>query len=356
MRIFYSWQSDLPLSTNKNFIKTCLEAAIGDLNEDSIVDLAKREDDFGDTMSLHLDHDTKGVPGLPDLISTIFGKIEICNIFVADVSIIKPAINDERAVPNPNVLIELGYALGTIGEQNIILVMDVAFGDGDSLPFDLRSRRFPIFFDSRKTSAKEKKQFISELREAIKFNVKASANRAQIISLSANATVDEILNCVMKAPAKESWADNEQGKYFKMNPNLRFEMFSENGTQCENFKEPWANGFPAQNATGYWCDLYFGATLLKRFILVSVDGGRALLPCPKSYGDMSVSMESYKVALIHDNQGSLEHYMGMAGLFPEDRDGPMCPYPFWPGRIYRISSDLSSEEPSYDEISSLQSS
>lgn len=35
---------------------------------------------------LHLDHDTKGVPGSPDLANTIFGKIDASALVIADVT------------------------------------------------------------------------------------------------------------------------------------------------------------------------------------------------------------------------------------------------------------------------------
>ena len=47
---------------------------------------------------------------------------------------------------NPNVLIEYGYALRCHGHDNIIAVLNTAFGEShtDNLPFDLRHLRWPI--------------------------------------------------------------------------------------------------------------------------------------------------------------------------------------------------------------------
>ena len=64
MKIFYSWQSDLENAHNRNFIKNALEKAIKELNENCSVDEPQRK--------LELDHDTKGIPGTPDLANTIF--------------------------------------------------------------------------------------------------------------------------------------------------------------------------------------------------------------------------------------------------------------------------------------------
>ncbi|NES73742.1 MAG: nucleotide-binding protein, partial [Okeania sp. SIO2D1] len=87
-----------------------------------------------------IDRDTQNVAGSPDIVKTIFEKIDEAQIFVCDVSIINKDANS-RPTPNPNVLIELGYAMKTLGEGKIIMVMNTAFGTPEQLPFDLRMRR-----------------------------------------------------------------------------------------------------------------------------------------------------------------------------------------------------------------------
>jgi hypothetical protein len=59
------------------------------------------------------------------------------------VSIVNP--NTARPSPNPNVLIELGYAIAELGWENTILVMNGAYGGPDQLPFDLRGRRTVVY-------------------------------------------------------------------------------------------------------------------------------------------------------------------------------------------------------------------
>jgi hypothetical protein len=63
-------------------------------------------------------------------------------IFICDVSIINQGTKEEgRLTPNPNVLIELGYAFKALGPHRIIMVMNTAFGTVEQLPFDLRLKR-----------------------------------------------------------------------------------------------------------------------------------------------------------------------------------------------------------------------
>jgi hypothetical protein len=61
-------------------------------------------------------------------------------VFVADVSLIGGRRRG-RPTPNPNVLIELGYALHSLGDGLVVLVFNTAYGRLDQLPFDLKMRR-----------------------------------------------------------------------------------------------------------------------------------------------------------------------------------------------------------------------
>lgn len=131
--IFYSWQSDLPNATNRGFVQTALERAAASIVKDDSV-----------AVEPVVDRDTQGVAGAPDIASTILAKIAACDVFVADVSIVgRP--EGGRPVPNPNVLIELGYAMKALGHECIVLVYNAAFGTPEELPFDLRGRRLAVY-------------------------------------------------------------------------------------------------------------------------------------------------------------------------------------------------------------------
>ncbi len=128
INVFYSWQSDLPNSTNRGFIDQALQSAAKNIIADVDAEIQPV-----------IDRDTAGVPGSPDIRHTIFSKIGASQVFVADVSIIGKV--DNRFVCNPNVLIELGYALKALGDDRVLLLNNVAFGRVEDLPFDLRGRR-----------------------------------------------------------------------------------------------------------------------------------------------------------------------------------------------------------------------
>ena len=154
-KIFYSWQADLPNPTNRGFILSALEMAVKSIRNDESIKIEPV-----------IDRDTSGIPGAPDIADTILSKIEKSQIFVADVSIINN--NDSsRKTPNPNVLVELGYAMRTLGPECIIMVMNTAYGKPELLPFDLRMRRVATYemLNDEKDRSTERKKLASNLEQ-----------------------------------------------------------------------------------------------------------------------------------------------------------------------------------------------
>ena len=156
--VFYSWQSDLPNRTNRSFIQQALENVTKVIRSDDSVDV--------DPV---VDRDTQGVPGSPDIAKTIFQKIAGADIIVADVSIIN-ASQQGRRTPNPNVLLELGYALHALGDERVILVFNTAYGMLEDLPFDLRMRRVMPYSmpETGQERSSERKALESKLDDAIR--------------------------------------------------------------------------------------------------------------------------------------------------------------------------------------------
>ncbi|HYI03136.1 hypothetical protein [Hyalangium sp.] len=132
--LFYSWQSDIkPDSHGRNLIRAALRNAASTVE-------AKLPG-----LRLTIDEATRGEPGSPDIPSTIFDKIGSADIFIADVSIINSSASADRKTPNPNVLVELGYAAGLLGWRRVIMVANQELGTIDSLPFDIRQKRITPF-------------------------------------------------------------------------------------------------------------------------------------------------------------------------------------------------------------------
>ena len=105
------------------------------------------------------ERDTLGITGSPDITDTIFGKINKSDIFICDISIINKDYSG-RKTPNPNVLIELGYAARTSGWEKVICLFNKKDGELTDVPFDINHRRI-IVYDSEKENEKQRISGIS---------------------------------------------------------------------------------------------------------------------------------------------------------------------------------------------------
>lgn len=162
--IFYSWQSDLPNSTNRGFIEDVINRAVKDINS---------SDEY--EAYVILDRDTKGVPGSPNISQTLLEKIKKCDAFVADISIVtgwkEPG---DRPSPNPNVLLELGYAIALLGWERIVLFCNDIYGTDEKLPFDIRQHRR---IDYRLSKGSDKQQVRQVLVSVFKSALIGLVNR-----------------------------------------------------------------------------------------------------------------------------------------------------------------------------------
>jgi hypothetical protein len=137
--IFFSWQADTSTLTGRNFIESTLQKSLNEIAAKPELHPADRE--------LQIDRDTKGVPGQPPILETIFRKIDSATVFVPDFTFVGGR-SDARLMPNPNVLIEYGWALKSLGHARIVGVMNTAYGipTTENMPFDLAHQRFPIAY------------------------------------------------------------------------------------------------------------------------------------------------------------------------------------------------------------------
>ena len=152
--IFYSWQSDLPSRKNRTLIESCLKKAVKLL-----------KDEVKEVSEFFIDSDSRNDIGTPDLSQSIFDKIDKCDIFIADISIINPE-SIYRKTPNPNVLFELGFATKSVGWTNIICIFNSEYGNVELLPFDIRSRK-PIIYNTQKEQSETKEILTKILKREI---------------------------------------------------------------------------------------------------------------------------------------------------------------------------------------------
>jgi len=150
MKIFWSWQSDTPGKTGRHLVRDALDAAIEELRQSREIEEPETRDL---REALHVDQDRQDVAGSPDLVRTILEKIDRCAVFVADVTSVStiagrpdenPPVAEKRNM-NPNVAIELGYAMKARGD-NFLMVMNTYYGGRGFVPFDLTHKAGPIMY------------------------------------------------------------------------------------------------------------------------------------------------------------------------------------------------------------------
>ena len=120
--VFYSWQSDLSSKTNRTYLEGIITKSLKTVNKDNRIIAC-------------IDRDTKDELGSPSIQSSVFSKINHCKYFICDVSFCG------NNCPNPNVLIELGYAIKMLGWNKIVCFFNSNTGNIEDLPFDINHNR-----------------------------------------------------------------------------------------------------------------------------------------------------------------------------------------------------------------------
>lgn len=168
--VFYSWQSDTPGAENRELIEEALQSAIQQVAADGTLEPALRDN------GIELDKDIAGVGGSPPITQTILDKIKACAVFVADLTFVGESLKplgrtrkSKRLLPNPNVLLEYGYALHSRGHERMIAVMNVAYGEpgNENLPFDVRHVRWPITYHLTPSESEERETVLKEVTEKL---------------------------------------------------------------------------------------------------------------------------------------------------------------------------------------------
>lgn len=187
IHLFFSWQveTDLQGFRNKDFLFRCICDAIK-----AVENTGKLK---GVTIEPH--QGLKNVPGNPDVALNMYEQIDKYDIFIGDVTTVQkldkelePRRNKDglffRYGPNCNVFGEYNRALGKHHNswQQIILLSNniniTAENDATVVPFDTRSRRWPIYFtltdNSIESEEAARKKLMDPLQDAIKLSAIAT--------------------------------------------------------------------------------------------------------------------------------------------------------------------------------------
>lgn len=140
-------------------------------------------------------------------------------------------------------------------------------------------------------------------------------------------TYDEAMRAVLEEPAS-AWHKDAYGRgvhevwVYRGNLHLRIEADRDNDgfVNIKDYRMPWVKKFPEGKTESQFFHLLYGKSLVKQYILVSVDEANALLPQPGA-GEKAakVSREDYALAsIVNHALGDLELAMTIAGFTVDD--------------------------------------
>ena len=132
--VFYAWQSDTEQNYNRHLIRKALDIAAEAISADPSAEA-----------QVVIDSDTQGVAGEPHVTEELLRKITKAEFFVPDLTFVGKAENG-KLLPNPNVLIEYGYAMRAKPTTERMSIMNTEYGPPEELPFDRGFFRFPITY------------------------------------------------------------------------------------------------------------------------------------------------------------------------------------------------------------------
>jgi hypothetical protein len=168
IRIFFSWQKDLPQGPTTLAIRAALRAASSEIEATQEVDIT-------------LEEATSNASGSPYIPHELAEKIRRSDIVVCDITPVVrlPDENGKpngKSLPNANVTFELGVASAQVGWNRIIMLLNTELSAFKDLPFDFDRHRISTYrmqdgAMSQKAGANSLKSLLAEaVRQIIKDN------------------------------------------------------------------------------------------------------------------------------------------------------------------------------------------
>ncbi|MRG45349.1 hypothetical protein GFS24_09490 [Chitinophaga sp. SYP-B3965] len=169
-QIFYAWQSDTDKGCNWKAIEYVLDQVKAELE-------GKYQN-----LQIIIDQATRSLTGSPNISDAIFNKIAGADIFVCDITTITNG-SGAKQLPNPNVLIELGFAIAHLGWDRIVLLFNKQFGNfPDDVPFDIKGHRISDFTVQDHSDKNGKGRLKALLSNAIEDIINADPKRPNQIT------------------------------------------------------------------------------------------------------------------------------------------------------------------------------
>ena len=170
--VFYAWQSDTEQNYDRHPIRNALDMAAEAISGDPSV-----------AAQVIIDSDTQGVAGEPHVTQELLRKISEAEFFAPHLTFVGRT-DGGKLLPNPNVLIEYGYAMRVKPTTARMSIMNTEYGPPEELPFDRGFLRFPITYklpptapDSMRRTVRAK--LAKEIEVALRLMISTHSDKAR---------------------------------------------------------------------------------------------------------------------------------------------------------------------------------
>ncbi len=111
-------------------------------------------------------------------------------------------------------------------------------------------------------------------------------------------TKEQVLNVLLSSAPKDFDYDDSIG-VFVHTGDVKLRIVLERGAESEQeFDEPWVQRFPDPKGTRQPVYIYYGETRVQEVPCVYVDGGRHVIPFPRSTTDLTINRFRYHIGRI----------------------------------------------------------
>ncbi len=135
------------------------------------------------------------------------------------------------------------------------------------------------------------------------------------ITNNSSISKNEILDLIYQNPYP-NWECFDDDGIFVLRDDINLKIIRDSFENNRPFNEKWAISHPDKNAYANYYFVYYNNNLVDKFLLVSVDGGRADIPLPK-VGTSIIPKNSYLKARAVDILGKLDEYIKRSKLIVE---------------------------------------
>ena len=113
---------------------------------------------------------------------------------------------------------------------------------------------------------------------------------------------------ILFTSSRSDWAIDDTLGTFTFKGDLLLNIKRVEEDERRDFSEVWTKRFADKSAYKAHYDVLYGTSLLVRKMLVSVDGGRAILPLPKSATNLVVTEADLNFARIINEPSAVNEY------------------------------------------------